>query len=142
MPAGIVLGYDDSAGARTALAVAADLASRLSEPLWIAFGSQPATLVGEESRTLGDAIEERGRELVDDAVRTAEAAGVQVEAHIARERPVDLLVRLADELDARLVVVGSYADSPLRGAILGSTPHKLLHVCDRPVLAVPASGPG
>ena len=56
---------------------------------------------------------------------------------VARERPVDLLLRLADEHDARLVVVGSYAESPLRGAVLGSTPHKLLHLSKRPVLAVP-----
>jgi nucleotide-binding universal stress UspA family protein len=45
---------------------------------------------------------------------------------------------LTDELDARLIVVGSYGESLLRGAILGSTPHKLLHLSGRPVLAVPA----
>ncbi len=53
------------------------------------------------------------------------------------ERPVDLLIRLADEHDARMIVVGSYAESPLRGAVLGSVPHKLLHLSERPVLAVP-----
>jgi nucleotide-binding universal stress UspA family protein len=34
--------------------------------------------------------------------------------------------------------VGSYGERPLRGAILGSTPHKLLHLAERPVLVVPA----
>ena len=38
-----------------------------------------------------------------------------------------------------MIVVGTYGESPLRGAILGSTPHKLLHLTDRPVLAVPAT---
>ena len=26
-----------------------------------------------------------------------------------------------------MIVVGSYGESPIKGAILGSTPHKLLH---------------
>ena len=42
-----------------------------------------------------------------------------------------------DKHDARLIVVGTYGDSPMRGAILGSTPHKLLHWSSRPVLCVP-----
>jgi nucleotide-binding universal stress UspA family protein len=37
-----------------------------------------------------------------------------------------------------MIVVGSYGESPLRGAVLGSTPHKLLHLAERPVLVVPA----
>ena len=35
-------------------------------------------------------------------------------------------------------MVGTYGESPLRGAVLGSTPHKLLHLSRVPVLAVPA----
>jgi len=79
-----------------------------------------------------------GHGLLDEALAAARAAGVTAEAHLEAERPVDLLLRLAAEHDARMIVVGTYGESPLRGAILGSTPHKLLHVADRPVLAVPA----
>jgi len=35
------------------------------------------------------------------------------------------------------IVVG-YGESPMRSAILGSTPHKLLHLSERPVVVVPA----
>jgi nucleotide-binding universal stress UspA family protein len=52
--------------------------------------------------------------------------------------PVDLL-ELADEHHARAIVVGTCGDSPLRGAVLASTPHKLLHLCRVPVLALPAT---
>jgi nucleotide-binding universal stress UspA family protein len=138
MPAGIVLGFDDSAGARAALAVAIDLARRLGEPLHVAFAAQPPTAVGEEFRAHADALAAMGEQLVGEALGSAREAGVEVVAHVGRERPVDLLLRLADEHDARLVVVGSYGESPLRGAVLGSTPHKLLHLSTRPVLAVPA----
>ena len=48
------------------------------------------------------------------------------------------LSELADREEARMIVVGSYGESPMKGAILGSTPHKLLHWAERPVLVVPA----
>jgi nucleotide-binding universal stress UspA family protein len=41
------------------------------------------------------------------------------------------------EHDARLIVVGTYGEHPIRGAILGSTLYKLVQVSDRPVLVVP-----
>ena len=53
------------------------------------------------------------------------------------ERPAVALAGLGEEHDARMIVVGSYGESPIKGAILGSTPHKLLHLSDRPVLVVP-----
>jgi nucleotide-binding universal stress UspA family protein len=34
--------------------------------------------------------------------------------------------------------VGAHGESPIRGALIGSTAHKLLHLADRPVLVVPA----
>jgi nucleotide-binding universal stress UspA family protein len=138
MAAGVVLGFDDSDGSRAALAVALEIARRLDEPLHVAFAAAPPTMVGEEAREHRHALEEMGGALLEEAVAAAGAAGVQVEAHLAPERPVDLLLRLADEHDARMIVVGTYGESPLRGAILGSTPHKLLHLSTRPVLAVPA----
>ena len=40
MPAGLILGFDDSAASRQALTVATDLAQRLGEPLHVAFAAQ------------------------------------------------------------------------------------------------------
>ncbi|WP_181781139.1 universal stress protein, partial [Pseudonocardia pini] len=44
----------------------------------------------------------------------------------------------ADAHDARVIVVGTWKDSPWRGALLGSVAHKLLQLSDRPVLCVPS----
>ena len=33
--------------------------------------------------------------------------------------------------------LGTHGESPIRGALLGSTPHKLLQLSERPVLVVP-----
>lgn len=46
------------------------------------------------------------------------------------------------ESDARAIVVGSYGESPLRSAILGSTPHRFLHGALRPVIVVPVAATG
>lgn len=137
----VLLGYDDSAGSARALDVAIDVAGRWGEPLHVAFAAQPPGRVGEEFRSHLAALEDIGRELVAEAVARAQAAGVEAVGHVEAERPVDLLLRLGDELDAVVIVVGCYGESPLRGAVLGSTPHKLLHLSERPVLAVPSTSP-
>jgi nucleotide-binding universal stress UspA family protein len=46
----------------------------------------------------------------------------------------------ARQRSARLIVVGTYGKGSFRSVILGSTPHKLLHISDVPVLCVPARG--
>jgi len=135
----ILLGFDDSAGSRRALEVALELAGGLGDALLIAFGAQPPGRgVGDERRAHAAALEESGRELTAQALARAVEAGVPAEAEVAPERAVDLLLRLSEERGARLIVVGSYGESPLRGAVLGSVPHKLLHLSAVPVLAVPA----
>jgi nucleotide-binding universal stress UspA family protein len=134
-----VVGYDDSPGARRALDVAIELARPLGEPLVVAFAAQPPGRdVGDEYRAHRAVLEERGKALTDEAVAHAAEAGVTAEAVVADRGVVDLLLDLADEHGARAIVVGTYGESPLRGAVLGSTPHKLLHLSKVPVLAVPA----
>ena len=135
----IILGFDDSAGSRRALEVALELAAGLGDTLVIAFGAEPpGRSVGEEFRAHAAVLEEAGRALVQEALARAQEVGVAAEAEVAPERAVPLLLRLAEERGARLIVVGSYGESPLRGAVLGSVPHKLLHLSPVPVLAAPA----
>ena len=47
---------------------------------------------------------------------------------------------MAEECDATVIVVGTSGESPIRGAMLGSTPHKLLQLSSLPVLCVPVPG--
>jgi nucleotide-binding universal stress UspA family protein len=56
------------------------------------------------------------------------------------QAPVDALIEVADQRDARMIVVGSYGARPLRSALVGATPTKLLHLSERPVLVVRAPG--
>lgn len=133
----IVLGYDDSPGAHAALDQAVSLAGTFGDRLVIGFGSAPPGSVGEEFKVHLAALEEQGRRLTSEALSKARAAGVEAEVALVPERPAAALVSLADKHDARMIVVGSYGEHPIRGAILGSTPHKLLYLAERPVLVVP-----
>ncbi len=134
----IVLGYDESPGARHALTVALDVARRYGEPLVLVYGSAPPGGVGEESRSHQEALAETGRTVLGHALTMAEAAGVEAVVEQVNAKPVDALLGVADRHDATVIVVGTWGETPLRGAILGSTSHKLLHLSKRPVLCVPA----
>jgi nucleotide-binding universal stress UspA family protein len=133
----IVLGYDESPGARAALATAIDVASRFGERLVVVYGTEPPGSVGEEHRSHEAALQQVGGEAVRHAMEQAAAAGVEAVTELVSARPVDALLEQAEQHDARLIVVGTWGESPIRGAILGSTPHKLLHLSRRPVLCVP-----
>ena len=82
---------------------------------------------------------EIGRRVTDEAKAQAAAAGVDAQAELVQEHGAAALLSLAERHGARFIVVGTYGESPLKGAILGSTPHKLLHVSPVPVVVVPAA---
>ena len=100
----------------------------------VVFADEPLSRMGEEYTAHSDAIGEKGRKALSDATSAAEAAGVTVEAPLVEGKPAQALLDVADRHDARLIIVGTYGESPLRSAILGSTPHKLLQWSSRPVL--------
>jgi len=136
MSSGLVVGYDGSDYAKAALAVAAELAQLRGEKLVIAFGYQLNKVTGE----IGDyhhALEELARSRLEEAAALVAGTGVETEAVIMEEAPAKALLDLAESKDARMIVVGTRGENPLHGALVGSTPHKLVHLSTRPVLVVP-----
>jgi nucleotide-binding universal stress UspA family protein len=133
----IVLGYDASPGAERALDQAVELASTFGDRLVIGFGIQPPGHGGGEGMEHRQALREQAVQLTGDALTRALEANVEAEVSLVDERPAVALADLGEQHDARMIVVGSYGESPIKGAILGSTPHKLLHISERPVLVVP-----
>ena len=137
--AAIVCGYDDTTGSKAALGVAAELASSLGDKLVIGYGYGPPGSVGDEFKEHREALMEMGRKMTDEAKAQADAAGVDAQVELVEERGVDALLSLAERHSARFIVVGTYGESPLKGAILGSTPQRLVHLSDVPVVVVPAA---
>ncbi|WP_406010425.1 universal stress protein [Streptomyces sp. NBC_00637] len=133
----IVLGYDESPGAVRALRIALQTAAAFGERLVLVYGAAAPGPGGEEYRAHHEAVREAGRIALDHAVTAAEAAGVPTTVEIIDQKPAQALLDAASRHEARFIVVGSWGESPMRGALLGSTPHKLLHLSTIPVLCVP-----
>lgn len=132
----VVIGYDESEGADQALGVALEIAQRFDEPLVVVYGAAAPGGLGEEYGAHTAALEELGRAATAHAVERAATAGVRTIVEVAREAPVDALLDAAARHDARMIVVGSFGESPLRGLILGSTTYKVLGRSEVPVLVV------
>jgi nucleotide-binding universal stress UspA family protein len=136
MSSGVIVGYDGSECAKVALRAALEVGKAYDEKVIVAFGYELNPVAGE-IRDYHAALHELATKRLEEAASIAIADGLEVEAVIVEREPAHGLVELADERDARVIVVGTRGESPIRGALLGSTPHKLLQLSDRPVLVVP-----
>jgi nucleotide-binding universal stress UspA family protein len=134
----LLVGFDGTAGATAAAGEALTLASELGAEVVFAFAYWTNPQGGEISDMLA-ALKELGRGHLADAQALADAAGVSARGELVEAAPSVGLVAVADEHDARMIVVGSYGEAPLKGALVGSTAHKLLHLSERPVLVVRAT---
>lgn len=134
----IVVGYDGSACGEAALDEALDLAAPLGDEITVVFGYAPPGMWGGEIADHEEAIEELGETVLSKARKQAAAHGAEIGEELVPKRGVEALIEVADERQARMIVVGSFGESALKGIILGSTTNKLLHLTDRPVLVVPA----
>src|ERR1700679_1337650 len=114
------------------------MAGQLGDKIVVVFGYAPPGLWGGEIAQHEEAIEELGEKVMAKAKSQAAAKGVEIESQLVPKRAAEALIEVADERDARMIVVGSFGAPPLKGMILGSTPNKLLHLSERPILVVPA----
>ena len=126
----VVVGTDGSESSYLAVDRAGELAADASATLVIACAYVPADprSVSHAADQLGaDAYQIRGDNPAEDIVRTARdramaAGATRVEARTVKGAPVESLIKLADELEADLLVVGNKGLSSLTGRLLGSVP--------------------
>ena len=135
----IVVGYDGSACGDAALDSALEIAGELGDSVTVVFGYAPARPLGRRDRRTRGGDRGAGRE------GDGQGQGARRPSRASRsrrswcaKRAAEALIEVAEQRDARMIVVGSFGDPPLKGMILGSTPNKLLHLSERPVLVVPA----
>lgn len=137
MDGALVVGYDGLPGGDAALDEAIALA-KVAEGtrLVLVFAYEPPARAGGEVADLREILRDMGKEIEAKAHERASAAGVDHELVLIDARPAQGLAQVAEDHDARMIIVGGAGEAPLTGAILGSVPHKLLHLTDRPVLVV------
>ena len=137
MASTIVLGYDGSDCAKAALQTAVENAKAFGDRIVVAFGAGVYP-IGEDSDHLR-LVRKMGADWADEALTAIRAAGVtDAEATVVDARPAEALLKVAADRSARMIVVGTHGEHPLTGAVLGSVPHKLLHLSEVPVLVVPS----
>jgi nucleotide-binding universal stress UspA family protein len=93
-------------------------------------------LRGQNVHVTEDEIDNRIRQQVVELSRD-EYIDVQVHMIPGGGQPARRLAKLAERIDADLIVVGTRGHAPLAGLVLGSVTQQLLHDSNRPVLAVP-----
>lgn len=134
----ILVGVDDSPGSLAALRWAADLAGPLQASLVLLHVYEPLAHVGELQPGLDlRALRERTEASLQ-AVCAAQLQGRGVEHRLmVREGlPLDVLVDVADELSADLIVVGARRLGRVEALLLGSTSSRLAQRTRRPVVVL------
>jgi nucleotide-binding universal stress UspA family protein len=127
----ILVGIDGSPAATQALTRAIELAQATGASLAFVCVTRPHRQEAAARRA-----SESDRRTAELAAIVARAVGVPATTHSASGAPADALARLADELDADLIVVGSRGLGSVRGAVLGSVALALLRRARTPVLVV------
>lgn len=136
MSSSLIVGYDGSPCAHAAFDAAVEIAGFTGDRIIVAFGYEPPGY-GEDMTAHREVVRRHGEKVTADAMSRAGELGIDAELALVAKRPSEALESLAEQHDARAIVVGSYGESPLRSAILGSVPHRLLHEARRPIIVVP-----
>jgi nucleotide-binding universal stress UspA family protein len=137
----IVVGVDDSGGARAALAWALDEARRHQARITLvhAFVLEVAWIDRADMARWSDlqrrAAETALAQIVDDV---SPPAGVEVDARVVEGNPVNVLIDASQ--DADLLVVGSRGRGGLAGVLLGSVSQRCVERAHCPVVVIPTSG--
>lgn len=132
----IVLGYDGSDGADTALKVTSELALATGDAVVLVFGYAQFG-PGGENRDHELAVADIAKERLAKGLAALTETGVTCESMLVQRHAQDALMEVAEQRKARMIVVGSASVHPLVGALLGSTAYKLVNRADVPVLVVP-----
>ena len=146
-PTKILLATDSSEEAELALSTAIDLANSTNSQLHVvtvgpwnpdpSYASHEASLRWETYEQASEAIGKEVQEILDNQVRKIEEGGGTVqEAHLRRGRKDEEIVRVAEEIGAGLIVMGSRGLGGIRRALMGSVSDGVMRYAHCPVLVV------
>jgi nucleotide-binding universal stress UspA family protein len=141
----IVVGTDGSDGANTAVDAALALAGLTGATLHVvqAYKVVDAVTMGADVPMMtsgvseaNDAARDHAQQVCDDVVEKAKSSGVRARAHVMPGKAADVLIKLAELVEADLIVVGNRGMAGARRFVLGSVPNKVAHHCPTSVLVV------
>lgn len=134
----VLVAYDGSDGAGLALAKAAEIGKFAGAELHIlAVGRIP-----EYAETVSEVEEAKEHatsfysKIVETAGRNLTQKGLRVATRIEFGKPGDVILRIAEESGADLIILGTKPHSPLRRRVLGATVDKVVDHAHCSVLVV------
>jgi nucleotide-binding universal stress UspA family protein len=132
----VIWATDGSEGADKALTTARDLLGAEGRLIALHIDQR---LTGRAAPWPALPDEDDVRQALRDQVAALKDTGVTVDLVIRRTHgePADAIAALAEETGADAVVCGTHGASALKGAVLGSVAHGLLHAAACPVVVVP-----
>jgi len=135
----IVVGTDGSATAQQAVRQAADFAAAMGAEVHIVTAYRsPASLqamsanaaaagAAVDSYELSDSLAKDAQAMLAAAAKLVADRGVGVETHGAGGDPADVILEVAESLEADLIVVGNKGMTGAKRFLLGSVPNKVAH---------------
>jgi nucleotide-binding universal stress UspA family protein len=133
----LLVAVDNSDATERVIEAARELASLSDGEVWVLHLREMEAMprVGyvpvESNAEAQSIVEHAAKELHDSGVKAHYEVRNTISGQAGRE-----IVDAARDHDAGIIVMGSRGRSDLAGLVLGSTAHKVIHLCDRPVLVV------
>ena len=138
-PQPIICGTDFSENARQTASVAATLATRLSAPLVLV--NATGLLIQGSTPEAYEAVGASFRKRLHEEAERLRGLGATVEEILFPGAPDEVLVQLAEQRQARLLVVSSLGLRAPTRWLLGSVAERLCESSPVPTLVVPTSRP-
>ena len=134
----IVVGIGGDGSGAAAAHTAARVANMMGVGVVLVFGYE-SVATGPRGGALEEEISSVGEQATA-AVKAeilARYPDLTVEVELVHLRPVESLVRVAEERQAEAIAVGHGGKGPLRAALLGSVTYEMVHRAPVPILVVP-----
>jgi nucleotide-binding universal stress UspA family protein len=139
-PTKILLAADDSQDSRLALGMATSMAGKLGAELHVVYVAliSPWVVTGRLSDTEYQKIRQEQQAFLDGVVAHIEESGGEVTEAYFRvgKRADDEIIKLSEELNVGLIVVGSKGKSTLERALMGSDAENVVRYSRYPVMVV------
>jgi nucleotide-binding universal stress UspA family protein len=136
----IMVAVDKSDQSDRAVAVARDLAKATGGVVHLFHIREHEVIVGKSGGSFERETDEEVESLLDKELAVLREGGVEVVADVRRGRldqTARVILEVADEVSADVIVIGLRGPSALSAVMLGGTAYKILHATKRPILVVP-----
>ena len=134
----IVLAYDGSEYSIRALTYAKTIAERFEATLWLVHVfSHTSDLLGyEDFEKLTAKRKFAGQSVLDDARQKLNNTQLDIHEELLEGPEAESILSVAKNRQADLIVMGTRGFGSLKGLLLGSVSHKVLHYSSCPVMVV------